>query len=46
MGDEKKLPEQALDGLARLGMLGLLLAGPAALWWAVRRLRQRPSKRG
>jgi hypothetical protein len=39
--DDKSLPEQALDGLSRLGMLGLLLAGPAALLWAVRRLLRR-----
>jgi hypothetical protein len=46
MAGEKRLPEQALDGLSRLGMLGLLLAVPAAILWAEKRFLQRPSKRG
>jgi len=44
--DDKSLPERALDGLSRLGMLGLLLAVPAAVVWGVKRFLQRPSKRG
>jgi len=37
----RKQLERALDGLSRLGALGLLLAAPAALWWLVRRLAKR-----
>lgn len=37
----KHLGEQALDELSKLGMLGLLLAVPAAGVWAVRKLLRR-----
>ena len=47
MGDDKKgLLERGLDGLSRLGMLGLLLAVPTAVVWVAKRVLQRPSKRG
>jgi flagellar biogenesis protein FliO len=42
--DKKGLGEQALDGLSRLGMLGLLLAVPTAAAWAVKRVLQRRSR--
>jgi hypothetical protein len=41
----RNLAERALDGLSRLGMLGLLLAVPAAGVWAVKRVLQRPKTR-
>ena len=40
---DKSLPEQALDGLSKLGMLGLLLAVPAAVAWAVKQALRRKS---
>lgn len=38
---DRNLVERGLDALARLGMLGLLLAIPAACVWGVRRLLRR-----
>ena len=35
-----------LDGLSRLGMLGLLLAVPAAITWAIRRVSGRKTSSG
>jgi hypothetical protein len=39
--EPRNLGEKALDELSRLGMLGLLLAVPAAGVWAVRKLLRR-----
>ena len=39
--EPRNLGEKALDELSRLGMLGLLLAVPAAGVWAVRKVLRR-----
>lgn len=39
--EPRNLGEKALDELSKLGMLGLLLAVPAAGVWAVRKLLRR-----
>jgi hypothetical protein len=42
----RNVGENMLDGLSRLGMLGLLLAPVAATAWAVKRVLRRKSSSG
>src|SRR5207244_11885437 len=42
----RNVGEGMLDGLSRLGMLGLLLAPVAVVAWAVRKVRHRPPSSG